>query len=447
MAVSGGVDSAVLLDLLAEERRMLDIRLVVAHFNHRLRGTESDGDEQFVKELAARYACEVYVERADTAERAGQEKRGIQETARDLRYGFFQRLRESLSFDVIATAHNADDNVETILLHLFKGAGLRGLSGIPFIRQEIIRPLLFATRAEIEAYATSRELQFRVDSSNDTDHYARNVIRHHIVPRVKTSINPAVVETMVRSSELFRDLDAYLRQTSEEILHRFAAERTPGEVRLSIADLERLPVLLQQYVLMRAHHETVGEDADQTTIGSLLRLCTSGTGSWVTLREGWHAHRDRERIVLRKEVELPEFSLPVELGMEYELGRFRFTSELLDDGTIREKKPGSVEYVDIDRLGGERLILRTWKDGDWFVPLGLGGRKKVSDFLIDARVPRYSKRHFPVLTTAGGDVVWLCGKRLDDRFKLTESTRRTGKLAFELRDIERTDAAIDQSQW
>ncbi len=447
VAVSGGVDSTVLLDLLVGERRALDFRLVVAHFNHRLRGTESDDDEQFVKDLAAHYGCEVYVERADTAERAGQEKRGIQETARDLRYEFFRRLRESLSYDVIATAHNADDNLETILLHLFKGAGLRGLSGIPFVRREIVRPLLFASRAEIEAYATERELQFRVDSSNESDHYARNVIRHHIVPRVKSSINPAVVETMVRSAELFRDLDAYLRETSEEALRAIAMQSNAGEFHLGIPDLETYPALLQQYVLMRAHARTVGTEADQTTIGSLVRLCTSGTGSWVTLGDGWRAHRDRERMVFRKEIELPDFSLPVELGRAYEIGRFRFASELLEDEAVRERKPGSVEYVDIDRLGGEKLILRTWKEGDWFVPLGLRGRKKISDFLIDARVPRYSKRHVPVLTTPGGDVVWLCGKRLDDRFKLTESTRRTGKLAFEIRDTERTDAAIDQGQW
>ncbi len=447
MAVSGGVDSTVLLDLLAEERRSLGLRLVVAHFNHKLRGAESDQDERFVADLAERYGCEFYVERADTAGRSAQEKRGIQETARDLRYAFFQRLRESLSFDLIATAHNADDNVETILLHLFKGAGLRGLSGIPFVRREIIRPLLFAQRSEIEQYATLRELGFRVDSSNETDHYARNIIRHHIVPRVKSNINPGVVDTMVRTSELFRDLDVYLRETSREILGRIAVRSGVGEVHMPIADLGALPVLLQQYVLMCAHLQTVGEDADQTAIGSLLRLCKAGTGSWVTLNDGWHAHRDRERIVLRKEMEHPEFSLPVELGTHYEVGHFRFMSELLEEGGIREKRPGYVEYVDLDRVGGDTLILRTWKDGDWFVPLGLGGRKKISDFLIDARVPRYSKRSFPVLTTPGGDIVWLCGKRLDDRFKLTESTRRTGKLAFELRDFERTDAAIDQSQW
>ncbi len=446
-AVSGGIDSTVLLDLLAEERAVSDIRLVVAHFNHGLRGIESDGDEQFVKDLAGRYDCEVYVERADTAERAKQAKLGIQEAARDLRYAFFGRLRESLSFDTIATAHNADDNAETVLLHLFKGAGLRGLSGIPFLRKEIIRPLLFASRSDIEAYATMRELRFRLDSSNATDHYARNFIRHHVVPQVKSNINPSIVETMARSSELFRDLDAYLRQTSQVLLEQIVRRSADGEIKIPLADLGAFPELLQQYLLMRAYQSVVGSEADQAAINALQGLRVSGTGSWAALRDGWHAHRDRQVIVLRRETDGADFSLPVELGVDYELGPFRFRSELIESPGDHEKAPGSVEYVDVDRLGRDPLILRTWKDGDWFMPIGLGGRKKVSDYLIDARVPRYQKRFVPVLTTAEGDIVWLCGKRLDDRFKLTEQTRRMGKLAFELREPERTDAAIDQSQW
>lgn len=446
-AVSGGIDSAVLLDLLAEERAVSGLRLVVAHFNHRLRGDESDGDEQFVAGLAARYGCEFYVERADTAERAKQQKVGIQAAARDLRYAFFERLRESLSFDTIATAHNADDNAETILLHLFRGTGFRGLSGIPYLRKEIVRPLLFASRAEIEAYATMREVKFRVDSSNATDHYARNYIRHHIVPRVKSNINPSVVEALTWSSELFRDLDGYLRDTARGLMDRLARRNAAGEIEIAIDDLEALPVLLRQYVLMGAYQRATGSDPDQASVLALQGLCSSGTGSWATLREGWHAHRDRRTIVLRRELDGAEFMLAVELGRRYDLGPFHFHSEVMEQADDRERKPGSIEYVDVDRLGGESLILRSWREGDWFMPLGLGGRKKVSDYLIDARVPRHQKRNVPVLTTAEGEIVWLCGKRLDDRFKLTEQTRRMGKLAFELRDIERTDAAIDQGQW
>jgi tRNA(Ile)-lysidine synthase len=446
LAVSGGVDSVVLLDLLAEEQHRRKIRLVVAHFNHRLRGAESDGDERFVVDLAHRYGCEAYVERADTGERARQEKRGIQETARSLRYAFFERLRVSLGFDVIATAHNADDNAETIILHLFRGTGLRGLGGIPSVREAVVRPLLFATRAEIETYAAERRLPFRVDSSNETDHYTRNVIRHHIIPRAQSSINPSLVDTLVRSSELFREVDTYLRRTADDVVGHAMQHREDGEADLPLEELSGLPVLLQQYVLMQMFARVVGTEADQSVIASLQGLHGSGTGSWATLRDGWEAHRDRDRIVFRKRAEQPDFWLPVEWGTEYEVGRFRFRSELVEGSTLPDGKTGNVEFVDADRLGGERLILRTWKDGDWFVPLGLGGRKKVSDYLVDAHVPRYLKRHVPVLTTAAGDVVWLCGKRLDDRFKLTESTRRMGRLAFEPRESERTDAAIDQGQ-
>ncbi|MEK9136785.1 MAG: tRNA lysidine(34) synthetase TilS, partial [Bacteroidota bacterium] len=167
-AVSGGADSTVLLDLLAKEQEAFGLTIIVAHFNHQLRGAESDGDEQHVAARARHYGFDFYVERANTAEYSRHTKLGIQEAARKLRYEFFDKLLISSGFDRIATAHNADDNAETILLNLFRGAGVQGLSGIPVYREDrkIIRPLLFAQRSEIEEYAQAERLTFRTDSSN-----------------------------------------------------------------------------------------------------------------------------------------------------------------------------------------------------------------------------------------------------------------------------------------
>ena len=207
-AVSGGVDSMVLLDLLVSERESLGLSLIVAHFNHQLRGEESDADEAFVVQRAGQYGLEVYVDRANTAEVARLTRTGIQEAARNLRYDFFAKLLESSGYDALATAHNADDNAETVLLNLFRGAGVLGLSGIPVARPDtkIIRPLLFARREEIEEYAEAARIPFRTDSSNAGDAYTRNFIRHQVLPLVRDQINPNIVETLHRSSELFREL-------------------------------------------------------------------------------------------------------------------------------------------------------------------------------------------------------------------------------------------------
>ena len=199
-AVSGGADSIVLMDLLAREQEAMGLTIIVAHFNHQLRGDESDGDEQFVTQRARHYGFELYVERANTADYSQHMKVGIQEAARKLRYDFLDKLLISSGFDKIATAHNADDNAETILLNFFRGAGVQGLSGIPVYREDrkIIRPLLFAERDEVEEYASTEQLSFRTDSSNLKDYYTRNFVRHNILPPVKKEVNPNVVPTLNR---------------------------------------------------------------------------------------------------------------------------------------------------------------------------------------------------------------------------------------------------------
>jgi tRNA(Ile)-lysidine synthase len=432
VAVSGGIDSVALLDLLAAERNAMQLQLAVAHCNHGLRGEESDGDEKFVADLAARYGCEVLVERTDTALRARAQGKGIQETARDQRYEFFARVCAALGFDAVATAHNADDNAETVILHMMRGTGLRGWAGIPMEREGgvIIRPLLFAGRDAIEEYAVEQHLAFRADSSNAGDHYTRNIIRHHILPRVKESVNPSVTDTLLRQAELLRDLNAYLERTARQTIG-VAASWLPGDdCALEVARILVLPVLLRQYVVLQLVEDLTGSRPDWTLVEGVLDLLDRSTGSWIALPGGWLALRDRERILLRPGGGELDFSAEVEVGREYDFGSFRFSAELAASKGPWASQPGLVEYVDADQVGGMRLVLRTWREGDWFVPLGMEGRKKISDFLIDARVPLFEKKRFPVLQAVSGDVIWLCGHRLDDRFKLTGRTRRVLRLAF-----------------
>lgn len=430
-AVSGGVDSVVLLDLLAQEQEEFGLTVIVAHFNFMLRGMESDGDEEFVAQRARHYGFEFYVERENTAVYARQHGLGVQEAARNLRYEFFDKLLLSSGFDKIATAHNADDNAETMLLNLFRGAGVAGLSGIPPFRKDrrIIRPLLFAERKEIEAYAAEQKLPFRTDSSNAKDDYARNFIRLDILPRVKEHINPSVVSAVNRSSEVFRELESYLRSAAKHQYETVIATDNNREIHLSVPKLKLQPRLMQQYIVMHAADQFGRIRLAYDQVHRILDLTNGLTGSWVQLNKGTVVFRDRDHLVFRHAEESPEFQFSILPNHQYAFGHFTFSSQLISaEGIVTNGSEG--EYVDADAVGTQELILRTWKEGDSFVPLGMRTAKKISDFFVDAKVPIYEKRAVPILTTKAGDIVWICGFRIDDRFKVTQQTKRALRLSF-----------------
>lgn len=435
VAASGGVDSMVLLDVLAQVQEEFGLTLIVAHFNFMLRGAESDGDEQFVAQRARHYGFEFYVERTNAAVYANQHGLGIQEAARNLRYEFFDKLLLSSGFDKIATAHNANDNAETMLLNLFRGAGVAGLSGIPPFREDrrITRPLLFAQRSEIEAYAATEKVPFRTDSSNEQDSYTRNFLRHNVLPLVKEHINPAVVANISRSAEIFRELETYLRATAKEHYNGLVARDSNRELRLSTPKLKPLPKLIQQYVVLRAAEVFARARLDFDQVHQILDLTEGLTGSWVSINKEHVVFRDRDYLVFRQTEEMPEFRFVVMPNHQYTFERFSFSSQLVAaNGIIANGK--DAEYVDADTLGAQELILRSWNEGDTFVPLGMRSAKKISDFFIDAKVAIYDKRAVPILTTKTGEVVWICGYRLDDRFKITSGTTRALRLTFSTTD-------------
>ncbi|HUI09266.1 MAG TPA: tRNA lysidine(34) synthetase TilS [Bacteroidota bacterium] len=424
-AVSGGVDSMVLLDLLARER---GLNVIVGHFNHRLRGVESDGDEEFVARRAEKYGFPFNAGRGDTAAESKRRKVGIQEAARDMRYDFLKKLRESAGGGHIATAHQADDNAETILLHLFRGTGVQGMAGIPVSRDGVIRPLLFAGRAEIEEFAHNEQLPFRTDSSNAKDRYARNVLRHRVLPLLKDVVSPSVVENINRSGENFRALAAYIMEEAGKALEACTTGRGASGIRLSVERLEARPLFLRQLAVRSAVEETSGSAAGTGNVDAVLALLENEPGTRVTLAGGTVAERTRDELVIGPPAEERAFDYAVEVGRSYALRGFRFAATMVEArGPVAGR---GVEYADAAATGPGPLTLRNWREGDSFVPLGMGGRKKVSDFFVDEKVPASGKKEIPLLVTPGGEIVWVCGMRLDDRFKITPATRRVIKLEF-----------------
>lgn len=425
VAVSGGVDSMVLLDLLLKER---GLTLIVGHFNHGLRGQESDADETFVAERALTCGVPFHTGRGDTAGEAKRRGVGIQEAARDLRYDFLIRLRETTGAGRIATGHHADDNAETILLHLFRGAGVQGMSGIPVARDGIIRPLLFAERQEIEEYARNEHIPFRTDSSNAKDGYTRNTVRHHVIPLLKELVSPAVVGNINRSGNNFRTLAAYLKEETQRVLEACTIDRNGEGVHLSVSELMARPLLLRQLTILAALEGVSGAPPGSDRVAAVLGLLEKEPGTTVTVTGGTEAIRNRDELFIRLRSETGEFSISVEPGQEYMLAGFRFASGLVDS---RGQSAGrDTEFADAGQTGMQGMTLRNWREGDSFVPLGMSGRKKISDFFVDEKIPLQEKHRIPILLTAGGEVIWVCGMRLDDRFKITPATRRVLKLEY-----------------
>lgn len=429
VAVSGGVDSMVMLHLLLSLKDRLDLRLVVAHVNHQLRGDESLEDEEFVRRIARALSLPFHVTRTDTADHARRFKLSKQEAARELRYRFFEELRLELGAHTVSTAHQADDNAETVLLNALRGTGIRGLSGIPVHRNDgaIIRPLLFARRSDIEEYARINNISSRYDSSNDSQKYKRNYLRKTVIPLLQSEIHPDVVGSLNRVSAVMRQLDERIGREVAERWHTLVTLDQTGTTRVRISDLLSEPTFLQEEIILRLLRSLQVELQAQKVL-QILGLCSHPTGRSLQLSRDMVVYRDRDALVFVPQTVAAEPDQVVELGQTYIFPSFRFA--VGPTGPPPEAMTGGkeVELVDAARLG-TRLRLRTWRNGDWFMPLGMKTRKKLSDFFTDEKVPRFEKGHIPILESDDA-IVWVCGRRLDERFKVTPSTRFVVRLEY-----------------
>jgi len=427
-AVSGGIDSMVLLDALHRLSERMSLKVAVAHFNHQLRQAESDADESFVLESAKERGLECYIERANIEAASEAKKISIQEAAREARYEFLTKLRRSLGFQKIATAHHADDNTETILFNLFRGAGVHGLSGIPVMRSDlcVIRPLIFATRERIENYAATRNIRYREDSTNSDSHYTRNFLRNKLIPMIRENVNPNLTATLLRTSELFDQLEDYLEDAAAAAVREAVSERSSQKLVIDLKVLHGKPLFLQEHILMQLGRDFLSSYLDFNSVKTLLNISSAETGSSASISKDAVAYRNRNNLVLMHFTRRPPFRYSIELNKSYGFGNFSFASEPVMDANLSGDP--NVEFIDGDKVS-QNLIIRNWSEGDWFVPLGMKDKKKLSDFFIDEKVPLFEKQGVPILLS-DDLIVWICGKRLDERFKITPKTRNIIKLEF-----------------
>lgn len=428
LAVSGGIDSMVMLHLFHVLSAAWKMELSVVHVNHHLRGEESDEDERFVKDAAASLNLPFAVYHLDVASYQATHKLSKQEAARELRYQAFETARVSAGADALATAHHADDNAETVLMNALRGAGIRGLSGIPLRREHgsVIRPLLWASKREITEYAAQKSIQYREDSSNASMAYTRNALRHVVLPGLETLSHSSVVESLNRVSSIMRSLGGRIGAEVQDRMPSIAAHSGEG-VTVTLDALLREPLYLQEEIMLEILR-TLGIEPSARKIQSCLDLCNRSTGRFVQLSSRWCLYRERGALIFGKPLSQEAFEYPVEVGKDYSFSQFRFGSKEIGAVPNVSGHPGTIEYIDADTVGS-RLVLRTWRQGDWFKPLGMDQRKKLSDFFTNEKISLRKKRSVPILESEGS-IVWVCGLRLDQRFRITPATKHIVKLEY-----------------
>jgi tRNA(Ile)-lysidine synthase len=429
LAVSGGIDSMVMLHVFRQLSKHSDIKIVVVHVNHQLRGRESDEDEEFVIEKCTKLGIPVFIERVNVVKYAHEHRFSNQAAARILRYESFERIRQQTNADIVATAHHSDDNAETVLLNIMRGTGIHGLAGIPIKRNtgSIIRPFLFATRNEIETYAEKNNIEYRNDSSNKSLKYQRNLLRHSIFP-ILVKRNPHIVRTLNMIAGTMREVSDKLHTLTDKALLSLVRKDAQDRLMLDVKKLEREPEFLWNEIFIELLHRTHIEPTEKK-VDALNRLCKLPTGRIIELSGEISACRDRGYLVFKRTNEKMPDIRNVEFGRIYKYQGHRFSIGNPEPVPAVFSDTREVEYIDAERLG-RQLVLRPWRAGDWFIPIGMKAKKKLSDFFTDQKVPRFKKMSIPVLES-DGTIVWICGKRLDNRFKLTEHTRAAIRLTFQ----------------
>ncbi len=422
LTVSGGVDSMVMLSLFARS----GYRVGVAHCNFCLRGAESDEDEVLVAEEARKYGVACYNRRFDTLGEMERTGESMEMAARRLRYAWFEELCCEQGYTAVAVAHHADDSIETFFINLLRGTGLRGLTGISTRIGRVVRPLMFATRKEILEYAVQNRIPFREDSSNRSTKYLRNKIRLGLIPRIR-EINPKFTGLMQRNLARLTDAQLFIDRAVE----RIRSEAVIREGDTETIFLERIdPAFPREFVIYELLNSAYGFKGD--VIDALCRALDRGaTGRRFYARDRV-AWIDRGRVVVEPVGDDDACEVTVEYGAQRSYcGNAALYYEYLDIDDVNEYGvPEQCALLDAGLLRFP-LTLRRWREGDAFVPFGMTGRKKVSDFLTDAKVSAAGRRRQFVLLS-GDEIVWLVGRRIDDRYRLTARSERVLRITREI---------------
>ena len=457
VGVSGGADSVSLLHILAFQREQLGVRLHAAHLNHQLRGAESEADAEYVSKLAESLSIPITIERQNTLAYKAERNCSLEEAARELRYAFFSRVAREVGASRIAIGHTRDDQVETILMHLLRGTGMAGLRGLlphspmPYFERGvepknlfIVRPLLNTTRKETLGYCQKHQLNPRIDSSNLSLSFFRNRLRLHLLPLLR-EYNPKVDEALLRLADIAREDNAFIEQRALELWDEVIKVKD-GALCLDKEHMIRLPVALQRQMLRLAIASMARDprDIEAEHIEAMRTLLSKPAGKRVCLPHDLICYGGYEELIIAPgTIDRPSF-LASECPFPALTGEFPLTipGETLASGwkVIAEVKPASAKPTSAQEQSkflanldfhktGTKLFVRPRQRGDRFQPLGMNALKNLSEFMVDAKIP-YTWRDRIPLVCSPQQIVWVVGWRIDDRVKITPTTKEILHLEF-----------------
>jgi len=433
LAVSGGVDSVVLSDLC----NRAGFNFNIAHCNFNLRGEESGRDEQFVRTLGEKYGRKVFVKKFDTAKYAKEHKTGIQEAARELRYQWFNEIinsqssmagdhtdfvhRSAVSTRYILTAHHANDNIETLLMNFFKGTGINGLRSILPKKGNLVRPLLFAAKEEIKAYADQNNLSFVEDSSNISDKYTRNFFRNQLIPAIK-KVFPKVEDNLINNLGRFKEIEILYTQSISNHKKKLL-EQKGEEVHIPVLKL------MKTSPLRTVIYEIIKEfDFSPHQAGEVINLLQSETGRYIQ-SSSHKIIKNRNWLIISPANSLAAETILIEendMAVRFNNGKLKI--EKLPAVNYQLLTDSSIAMLDADEIKFP-LLLRKWKQGDYFYPLGMRKKKKLSRFFIDQKMPQTEKEN-TWLIEMDRKIIWIVGKRIDDRCKIVPGTKNILKISL-----------------
>lgn len=428
-ALSGGADSVFLFRFLLELRGIYQLELSAVHLNHLLRGADSDGDEEFCRTLCIEYEIPFYSRKEDVKEYAFRNHLSTEDAGRKLRYNYFEELMNELGYTKTATGHHQHDSAETVMFHLLRGSGLRGVSGIPAQRGRYIRPLLSLTPFEIREWLHAEGYIWREDASNDSADFTRNIIRNELFPFIREKLRISPEQPLSRLAQNSAEIISFLDQLTEDVVNpRF---RNSGSEAVYPAEkLKKLERVLRKHALSRILLQS-GTEPSTSLVTDCNRLIESGETGVYQIGNGFSLFYSPEEMVLFRETENSGQEMRISPGQSVSFGGKEISFETVTEEEVDFSGSPGTEYIQCSREI-DFLILRGWLEGDRFQPIGMKGSVLVSDFLNSSKVPLYKKREEAVLLS-DGEILAVAGRRISEKCRITGS----GKFYYRIMCHER----------
>lgn len=428
VALSGGIDSIVLLHALNELKDEYDIEIYAAHLNHQLRDIDSEMDADFAVEFADKLGIMCFVKSIDVNKYSKENSLTIEEAGRYLRYDFFSEVASKIFANKIALAHHKDDQAETVLMRLIRGTGAGGLGAMSYKRDNIIRPLLDVRKDDIIEYSNENNLEYREDRTNKEDIYYRNKIRLDLIPYLKENYNPQIVDSLVKTSNILKEDEEYLNNLSSKIFSEIKKEVSINSIQIKLNEINKLKKPIKIRILKMVSKKLLNKKDiwSYINLNDIINLCNNKeTGKSLDLPLNVTARISYDYIVFERNLETPEnFKRELFLKEEnyiHNIGT-TFILDIIKKESINSISKNKYEkYFDYDKVKGS-LFVRNRREGDSFSPLGIKGTKKLKDYFIDYKVDRLKRDLIPIITDEE-EIIWVVGYRISEKYKVTEHTK------------------------